>query len=231
MKNLPDGRGLILADKNDADVDGIPESDPREDNGMLVPNLGPLIRLERQKRGMTMVELCKIASISPAFLSFVERGKSTPSLGTLGGIAKALGMPTSSFLQIGLPPDSVTREGSRPEFSINNSPVKYERMSAMFSGQTLNAVMMHIPPGYRSKTITNIGEEWIYLVKGELVQIVDGTTMLLRAGDTCHFRGDSPHSYINKSRTPTKIIWVGTVSIFGDLQGETIREPAGKTSE
>nr|WP_281379755.1 XRE family transcriptional regulator [Ancylobacter tetraedralis] len=184
---------------------------------MLVSNLGALIRRERQKRDMTMVELCQVAAISPAFLSLVERGKSTPSLGTLGGIAKALGLSTSSFLQIGLPPDSVTREGSRPEFAIHDSPVRYERMSTVFSGQMLNAVIMHIPAGYRSKTITNIGEEWIYILKGELLQVVDDTSVLLRPGDTCHFRGDSPHSYMNKGRVPARIIWVGTVSLFGDL--------------
>lgn len=49
----------------------------------LISNVGSLIRRERQKRDMTMAQLCEVARISQAFLSLVERGKSTPSLGTL----------------------------------------------------------------------------------------------------------------------------------------------------
>ncbi|MBS7703732.1 helix-turn-helix domain-containing protein [Chelatococcus asaccharovorans] len=184
----------------------------------MVSNLGAIIRRERQKRGMTLVQLCDVAMISPAFLSLVERGKSTPSLGTMAGIAKALGLSVSSFLQIGLPPEAVTRKGHRAAFAVSDSRVRYERMSTVFTGQNLDAVLMHIPPGYKSKTVTNIGEEWIYILEGELHQTIDDSTVILNEGDTCHFRGDSPHSYVNKRKTPAKVIWVGTVSIFGDLQ-------------
>lgn len=182
--------------------------------GALGSNIGGLIRRERQKRGMTMEQLCAVARISQAFLSMIERGKSTPSLGTLSGIAKALGQPVAAFLQIGLPPDAVTRDGSRAMFSVDASPVRYERMSTVFPGQHIDALMMHVPAGFKSLTITNVGEEWIYLLKGELIQTVDETQVLLRAGDTFHFRGDSPHSYENKGPKDVKMIWVGTVSLF-----------------
>jgi transcriptional regulator with XRE-family HTH domain len=185
-------------------------------NDALVSNIGALIRRERQKRDMTMEQLCKVARISQAFLSLVERGKSTPSLGTLSGIAKALGLPISAFLQLGLPPNSVTREGSRPEFSANGLPVRYERMSTVFPGQHIDALMMHVPAGFKSNPITNIGEEWVFILEGELYQVVDDTRVLLRSGDSCHFRGDSPHSYENKGPKEVKMIWVGTVSLFAD---------------
>lgn len=182
----------------------------------LISNVGSLIRRERQKRDMTMAQLCEVARISQAFLSLVERGKSTPSLGTLSGIAKALALPVSAFLQLGLPPNSVTREGSRPQFSVDGSPVRYERMSTVFPGQHVDALMMHVPPGFKSNPISNVGEEWVFIIEGELVQTVDDTRVLLRAGDSCHFRGDSPHSYENKGPKEVKMIWVGTVSLFAE---------------
>lgn len=193
------------------------------DSDALASNIGALIRRERQKRGMTMADLCKVARISQAFLSLVERGKSTPSLGTLSGIAKAFGLPVSAFLQIGLPPNSVTRPGERPEFSVDQSPVRYERMSTVFPGQHIDALMMHVPPGYKSPPITNVGEEWVFILEGELIQTVDETRVKLRPGDSCHFRGDSPHSYENRGPDPVRMIWVGTVSLFaeGDKFGAT----------
>lgn len=190
--------------------------------GALVSNLGALIRQERQKRGLTLVQTCKRAHVSPAFLSLVERGKATPSLGSLTGIADALGLRVSTFLQIGLNADAVTREGERPTFSIGSSVLRYERLSTVFPGQQIDAVMIHVPPSYRANTISHTGEEWIYVVSGKLHQTIDDTTVVLGPGDTCHFRGDSPHSYANRGKAPVKVVWVGTVPVFrsgGQPQG------------
>ncbi len=182
--------------------------------GALVSNLGALIRQERQKRGLTLVQTCKRAHVSPAFLSLVERGKAVPSLGSLTGIADALGLRVSTFLQVGLNADAVTREGERPTFSIGSSVLRYERLSTVFPGQQINAVMIHVPPSYRAETISHTGEEWIYVVSGKLHQTIDDTTVVLGPGDTCHFRGDSPHSYANRGKAPVKVVWVGTVPVF-----------------
>ena len=180
----------------------------------LVSNLGALIRRERQKLGLTLVQVCERAHISPAFLSLVERGKGTPSLGSLAGIADALALPVSSFLQVGLGADAVTRAGQRAQFSIDQSPLRYERLSTVFPGQQIDAVMIHIPSGYRGETISHVGEEWIYVVAGELHQTIDKKTVILGTGDTCHFRGDSPHSFVNRGKKTTSVIWVGTVPVF-----------------
>jgi len=180
----------------------------------LVANLGLLIRQERQKRGLTLVQVCERARISPAFLSLVERGKATPSLGSLAGIADALGLPVSNFLQAGLGADAVTRAGERVQFPVGTSGLRYERLSTVFAGQQLDAVMIHIPPGYRAETISHVGEEWVYVLSGQLHQVIDGTPLVLGAGDTCHFRGDSPHSYANRGKVPAAVIWVGTVPVF-----------------
>ncbi|MBM1169951.1 helix-turn-helix domain-containing protein [Microvirga arabica] len=177
-------------------------------------NLGALIRQERQKRGLTLVQACERARISPAFLSLVERGKATPSLGSLAGIAEALELPVSTFVQIGLNADAVTRAGQRARFSIGDSALRYERLSTVFPGQQIDAVMIHVPPGYRAETISHTGEEWIYVVSGELQQSIDKTTVVLGPGDTCHFRGDSPHSYANRGKDLATLIWVGTVPVF-----------------
>ena len=188
----------------------------------LVSNLGALIRQERQKRGLTLVQTCERARVSPAFLSLIERGKATPSLGSLAGIADALGLPVSTFLQMGLNADAVTRERERPTFSIGGCVLRYERLSTVFPGQRIDAVMIHVPPSYRANTISHTGEELIYVVSGKLHQTIDDTTVVLGPGDTCHFRGDSPHSYANRGKAPVKVVWVGTVPVFrrgGQPQG------------
>jgi transcriptional regulator with XRE-family HTH domain len=187
--------------------------------GALVSHLGALIRQERQRRGLTLVQVCARAKISTAFLSLVERGKATPSLGSLAGIADALAVPISTFLQVGFSADAVTRSGERPHFSIGSSALRYERLSTVFPGQRIDSVIIHVPPGYRGEKIAHTGEEWIYMIEGHLHQTIGGTTVTLGPGDTCHFRGDTPHSFANRGRGPARLIWVGTVPVFRNGSG------------
>jgi transcriptional regulator with XRE-family HTH domain len=191
--------------------------------GAAFQNVGVLIRRERHKRGLTLVQVAERATISPAFLSLVERGKATPSLGSLAAIADALGLPIAALLQAGLPADAVTRAGRRPRFALGQSEVQYERLSTVFPGQQLDAVAIHVPPGHEAETISHPGEEWIYLLAGQLRLVIDREVVDLASGDTYHFRGDAVHSYANPGRSTATVLWVGTVPVF--------RRPTAPTSD
>jgi transcriptional regulator with XRE-family HTH domain len=186
-------------------------------------NVGILVRRERHKRGLTLVQVAERARISAAFLSLVERQKATPSLGSLAAIADALELPIAAFLQAGLPADAVTRAGQRPHFALGQSDVRYERLSTVFPGQQLDAVAIHVPAGHQAETIAHPGEEWIYVVAGQLRLVIDREAIDLASGDTYHFRGDAVHSYANLGDSTATVLWVGTVPVF--------RSPAAPSSE
>ena len=52
--------------------------------------LGPALRLERRKRGLTLAELAQASGLSKGFVSQVENDKTSPSLDTLERLAGAL---------------------------------------------------------------------------------------------------------------------------------------------
>ncbi|MBS4047116.1 MAG: helix-turn-helix domain-containing protein [Ferrovibrio sp.] len=180
----------------------------------LVSNLGALIRQERQKRKLTLVQVSEKAKLSPAFLSLVERGMATPSLGSLAGIAFALELPVSTFVHVSSTAGAITRASQRHQFGIEAADLRYERLSTVFPGQQMDAVIIHVPPGYGAETIAHVGEEWLYVLNGQLELVIDGEAATLGPGDTCHFRGDTPHSYSNRGKKPVAVIWVGTVPVF-----------------
>ncbi|MBX3454666.1 XRE family transcriptional regulator [Ferrovibrio sp.] len=180
----------------------------------MVSSIGLMIRQERQKRKLTLTQVSKKARLSPAFLSLVERGLATPSLGSLAGIAAALNVPVSTFVHVSSTAGAITRAHQRAQFGVEESGLRYERLSTVFPGQQMDAVIIHVPPGYSAETIAHAGEEWLYVLAGELEQTIDGETVTLGPGDTCHFRGDTPHSYGNRGAVPTAVIWVGTVPVF-----------------
>ncbi|MGX9353100.1 helix-turn-helix domain-containing protein [Shimia sp. W99] len=179
--------------------------------------LGNLIRKCRQQRKLTLKELCDKAGVSVGYLSQVERGNATPSLGTLAQIARALDLGLDYFVARPKPGDAVSYAAQRRKFSISDSSVTYEALSTDFPGHELSAFIMNCPPGFQSETFQHEGEEFIYVLSGSIEKSLDGETFTLREGDSLHYNGMTPHSWKTLGDTPARMLWTGTLVV---LQGD-----------
>ena len=61
--------------------------------------IGREVKGFRNKLGMTVVELAKLAELSPGMLSKIENGQTSPSLATLKSLAGALNVPVTSLFR------------------------------------------------------------------------------------------------------------------------------------
>ena len=174
------------------------------------PAFGGRIRDLRRKAELTLQALADQAGISVGFLSQVERGKATPSLGTLASLAAALGVDVDVFIATPKPADSVTRQGERPQFALADSSLRYERLSTVLPGGTLSSLVVHIPEGYASEVTAHVGEELIVVLDGTVRQTLGAATFILHPGDSLHFMGDTPHSFANVGDGPVRLLWTGT---------------------
>jgi transcriptional regulator with XRE-family HTH domain len=83
----------------------VPQELPGEDrqlfekwpNRETVENIGQRIRQLRESRGMTQSQLQARSRVSRSYLSRIESGQMTPSLGTLEKISEALGVGLNRF--------------------------------------------------------------------------------------------------------------------------------------
>lgn len=83
----------------------VPEELPGDDrqlfekwpNRETVENIGQRIRQLRESRGMTQSQLQARSRVSRSYLSRIESGQMTPSLGTLEKISEALGVGLNRF--------------------------------------------------------------------------------------------------------------------------------------
>ena len=92
----------------------------------LRTQIGTMIRGLRKKAGLTISQLAELASMDGGFLNYIETGKKAPSLRTLDGIAKGLGVPLSKlFLEA--EPRSI---GSDLDFKIS------QQIRALLHGRT-----------------------------------------------------------------------------------------------
>lgn len=188
------------------------------------PILGALIRKRRKQSGLTLQALCDDAGLSVGYLSQVERGQATPSLGTLAQIASGLEVGLEYFIATPKPADSLTRSGARPQFSIDGSAMMYEAISTDLPGAELSSYLLHIPPGFVSEVVSHDGEEIIFLIEGAITQTLGGQRFLLQQGDSLHYAGSTPHSWSNETDTVTRILWTGTLSVLQHKGAEKLPE-------
>ncbi|MCK7611935.1 cupin domain-containing protein [Roseibium sediminicola] len=185
--------------------------------------VGTLIRARRKQLGLTLQQLGDASNLSVGYLSQVERDHATPTLGSLAGIARALGVGLDYFVAQPRAQDALTRSGSRPHFSISGSTVSYERLATEFPGSQLSSFILTVPPGYASETVSHEGEELIYILEGSITQFLDGEAMVMTAGDSLHYRGNTPHAWSNPNEAPARILWTGTLTIFNAGDEKTSR--------
>jgi len=174
--------------------------------------LGRAIRARRRALGLTLSELGAQCGLSVTFLSFLERGKTTASLGSLAAISESLGVSTNYFVAAPPAASRHTRAKNRERFAVGERT--YERVTADFPGRQVNGVVVHLPPGHRSETLASGGERFVYMLSGSIVVTLDGEDIRLAKGDSLHFPDIRPHSVANPGRRPASFLWVGTVPLF-----------------
>ncbi|MEX3957013.1 XRE family transcriptional regulator [Trinickia symbiotica] len=180
------------------------------------PNLGGKIRALRQRLKRTLDETATAAGISKPFLSQVERGLATPSLTSLAGIAHALGVQLQYFVDTPSEERTVRRAEQLRFFSFAGSANLFARLTSSSVGSQLESLLVKLPAGQKkaSEVTTHAGEEFVYLIEGELQLTLEGKTFSLRTGDSAHYESTVPHSWANTGSVETTLLWVGSPRLF-----------------
>ena len=179
-------------------------------------NLGARLRARRKSIGKTMQQVADEASLTIGFISQIERGISTPSLASLYNVAKALDASVDMFVSR-VPQRQhsvVTHAGERQTYKIDGTSRFYEFLERGFPEAKLNACLSHVPPGHESEMMSHEGEDFVYLVSGEMLYEVDGVSYTLASGDTLHFDSRKPHRGTNIGTATAIELWVGTMRLF-----------------
>lgn len=124
------------------------ESWPNQDT---VENIGLRIRQLRESRGMTQSQLQARSRVSRSYLSRIESGQMTPSLGTLEKISEALGVGLSRFFVPESQGESLMEDpfiqGVRPFLRQLNSE-QWEWILKRLQAITTNVTSRAVQPGY-----------------------------------------------------------------------------------
>lgn len=163
-----------------------------------------------------MRQVAREAGLSEGFVSQVERGLSTPSLISLCNLASSLEASVEAFLpQVPQRTHSVVSHASeRHNYTLEAEERVYQLLQRGFPGALLNSCITHMPPGYVSDVTRHEGEDFLYLIEGEMLYEVGDRKYLLTAGDTLHFLASLPHRARNVGPGEARELWVGTTRII-----------------
>jgi transcriptional regulator with XRE-family HTH domain len=157
--------------------------------------LGRRLRIARFDRNMTLKEVANRCGMSATHISEVERGKTSPTIGALQRIAKALDQRSSYFLQEdGMPRVLVTRKEDRCDYYLTDKSghaITCEVVSPGISSGYLQIFVRTTKPGEVSQGVAIVAEIVFLCLRGMTKITVQGESNVLREGDTLQTRIDS----------------------------------------
>ena len=177
--------------------------------------VGALVRAKRKEASLTLQQLAERAGLSAAFISQVERNKVVPSIVSLANIARALDANIAEFMEIPQGEQPI-RTADNPQYIQMDSPVEYIQLSANMKLQKMDAILMRIPPGHVFPVDQRDGEDFLYLLEGELYTELGDLKKTLKAGDSMHFNSRTRHTASNLTENDVVLLYVGTPSIFDE---------------
>ncbi len=163
--------------------------------GELLAGLGARLRFLRNRNGWTLEQLSLRTELSEPFLSRLESGQRQPSLAALITLARAYAMPLGALLEeapVAASSHVVIRARNASGHYTNG--LQYRVVSGDASRGNLHAVHVTIPPKReRADFYRHEGEEWLYVLAGQLRLIFEDGEHLLKPGDSAHFEARTAH--------------------------------------
>jgi transcriptional regulator with XRE-family HTH domain len=186
-----------------SDMDDLPGEELR---------LGDVIRRVRKEKRMSLEGLAGATQLSVGFLSQLECGKANISVENLKKITEFLGISMVRLFgeDDGRRLGTITRKGEGIPLSVETSSAYCEALIRK-SGSNLQATLYVNPPGEGRKVpMAHVGEEMVYVIRGEVLFTLNDQEYHLNEGDLMHYRSETLHSWVNPGKWESVIIIVNT---------------------
>lgn len=169
--------------------------------------LGTHLRSLRNQRGWTLGDLAQRTGVSEAYLSRLEGGERQPSLAVLFNLAQAFGTTLPALFEPE-PQDAscvIVRAGSTA--SQQGHGLFYQSLSAGNRFKNLQPIRVMVPVDRPGDCLyEHDGEEWLYVLSGQLGLVFNDEKFTLSVGDAAHFDARKPHRLLAKGENAEIIL-------------------------
>jgi transcriptional regulator with XRE-family HTH domain len=180
-------------------------------------NIGEKVRNLRKEERLTLQDLSDLSGLSKPLLSQIENGQVTPPIATLLKIAKGLKVGIHYFfeeeedrrkfvlLRSSNAPSSRRRSG-------NDAPQAYlyHSLAPGLRKKSMEPFLVEFEPGNWDDSLlySHDGEEFIYLLHGELEFHYGQEVMTLNPGDSIYYDSSEAHGYVARGTDKAKAVAV-----------------------
>lgn len=180
------------------------------DNSLF--KIGLRIRQARRERELTLADIARRTGLSKGLLSKIENFRALPSLPVLAGIARSLNIGMENLVK------NVGFETSAPYQLVparRRVPVKLEKsrgfkyaalMSRPLDNIGFESFVLTLEPGAKRKPVSTDGDEFIFMLRGEIQFLIGKEKFLLSAGDAFYFDGRVPHVPLNLTKSSAELL-------------------------
>lgn len=162
----------------------------------------------RAQHGWSLEALAEATGESPEFIRQVEAGLMTPPVGFLLRFANALKIDPGQFLR--QEQKTLLRDLRAQAFIKRTRNYSYQTLSPGAENDHLRAFLVTIESRQTHKPVAykHEGEEFIFVMEGELMLTLGNRAHHLKPGDSRHFNSDTPHKLKSVSNEPTRCLVV-----------------------
>lgn len=174
--------------------------------------IGTRLRQLRTKRGLGLAEVASAIGISVGFLSALERSHMTAAVGTLRKLARYYRTNILDFFD---PTESNTRlvRPSKRKVLEAGPGVRMELLA--WGNRVMEPHLFRVAPLAGSgDPYAHDGEEFLFVLRGELKISLAGEEYHLKRGDSFYFDSDTPHHWKNPGRSESWVLWINTPPTF-----------------
>lgn len=199
--------------------------------------IGERIKHLRLKKTMGLVELGRHTGLSASFLSQLETGRVVPTLRNLARIAMVFSKDLSYFFE----PEPqklfrIHRSKDRtrlPQSGVADPTYFFESLGFVTPDRMLDPYFAEFLPqkaGTEAKAHQHAGNEFLYVIAGELDVRHGDELHKVQAGDGIYFDASTIHSYLCSGDVPATAIIIVSLQPIASETARTISRISGASS-
>ncbi len=175
-------------------------------------SLGARLRQLRTRRRASLAKAASAAGISVGFLSALERSQMSASVGTLRRLARYYRTNILDFFDAAKSNSRWVRPTERKMLQAGPGV----RMELLAWGNTvMEPHLFRIKPRAGSgESYAHEGEEFLFVLRGELKIALADEEYHLKRGDSFYFESGTPHRWKNPGSSETWLLWINTPPTF-----------------
>jgi transcriptional regulator with XRE-family HTH domain len=179
--------------------------------------IGKKIRKLRVQAGLTQEELANRADLTKGFISQMENDATSPSIATLEDIVAALGTNLADFFK-GSPGTEKKVVFGREDWVVSGESEGGFELTFLIPqahGNEMEPVLVTLGPGGATEaTSGHEGEEFGYLLCGQVELHLGTLRHVIRKGECFYYGADVEHRIVNRGRREARILWVSCPPMF-----------------